>query len=150
MGPERLHHGVAWVAVALCALACLPSGLRWLRVAQREHYLGGSVSRFAWRWWRTTPANVALAAGSVAAAAASVWWPLAGALVAAGVAAGPIGLSIRGRTSALAWTRRLRTLAAVWAVLEVVVVAVGVVLGLAAPSPPRPRWPCPSWSTWPA
>ncbi len=49
------------------------------------------------------------------------------------VAAGPLGLSLRGRTSPLAWTRRLRVLAAVWAVLEVVIVAVGVVSGLAAP-----------------
>jgi UDP-N-acetylmuramoyl-tripeptide--D-alanyl-D-alanine ligase len=133
VGPERLHQGVAWIAVALCGLACVPAGLRWLRVAQREHYLGGSVTRFAWRWWRTTPANVALAAAVVAAAVASVRWPLAGALVAVGVAAGPIGLSLRGRTSALAWTRRLRTLAAVWALLEIVVVAAGVVVGPAAP-----------------
>jgi UDP-N-acetylmuramoyl-tripeptide--D-alanyl-D-alanine ligase len=133
VGPERLHQGVAWIAVALCVLACVPSGLRWLRVAQREHYLGGSVTRFAWRWWRTTPANVALGVAVVAAAVASAWWPLAGALVAAGVAAGPIGLSLRGRTSALAWTRRLRTLAAVWATLEIVVVLVGVVAGPAAP-----------------
>ncbi|HEY5097504.1 MAG TPA: Mur ligase family protein, partial [Acidimicrobiales bacterium] len=133
VGPERLHQGVAWITVALCVLACLPAGLRWLRVAQREHYLGGSVSRFAWRWWRTTPANVALAVAVAAAGVASVWWPLAGVLVAVGVAAGPIGLSLRGRTSPLAWTRRLRTLAAVWAILEIVVVAVGVVVGPAAP-----------------
>ena len=25
--------------------------LRWWRVAQREHYLAGSVTTFAWRWW---------------------------------------------------------------------------------------------------
>ena len=86
VGPERLHQGVAWIAVALCVLACLPSGLRWLRVAQREHYLAGSVTRFAGRWWRTTPANVALAVVVAAAAVASVRWPLAGVLVAVGVA----------------------------------------------------------------
>jgi UDP-N-acetylmuramoyl-tripeptide--D-alanyl-D-alanine ligase len=102
-------------------------------VAQREHYLGGSVTRFAWRWWRATPGNLALGVVVVVAAVASVWWPLAGALVAAGVAAGPIGLSLRGRTSALAWTRRLRTLAAVWAALEIGVVVVGVVAGPVAP-----------------
>src|SRR5437870_3647177 len=40
---------------ALSELAALAAaavaGLRWLRVAQREHYLAGSVTRFAWRWW---------------------------------------------------------------------------------------------------
>jgi len=133
VGPGRLHHGVAWIAVALCVLACIPSGLRWLRVAQREHYLSGSVTRFAWRWWRTTPVNVAVAVAAAVACVTSVFWPLTGALTAAGVAAGPIGLSLRGRTSALAWTRRLRTLAAVWATLEVMVVLVGVVAGPAAP-----------------
>ena len=133
VGPARLHQGVAWIAVTLCVLACIPSGLRWLRVAQREHYLGGSVTRFAWRWWRATPTNVAVAVAVVVAAVASVGWPPAGVLVAAGVAAGPMGLSWRGRTSALAWTRRLRTLAAVWATLEIIVVLVGVVAGPAAP-----------------
>ncbi len=133
LGPSRLHHGVAWVTVVAAVLACGPAGLRWLRVAQREHYLAGSASRFASRWWRVTPANGALAAVMVVALGLSVWWPLAGVVAAAAVAAGPIGLTLKGRTSPLAWTRRLRTLALVWAALEVVVVAAGVVLGPAAP-----------------
>ena len=45
-------------------------------------------------------------------------WPACALATAAVVALGPIGLPWRGRTSPLAWTRRLRTLAAVWAVLE--------------------------------
>jgi UDP-N-acetylmuramoyl-tripeptide--D-alanyl-D-alanine ligase len=130
---SRFHHGLAWVTLATCVLACAPSGLRWLRVAQREHYLAGSVSRFAARWWRVTPVNTALAVLAVAAAVASWWWPVTGVAVAAVVAAGPLGLSLRGRTSPLAWTRRLRTLAVMWALLEVVVVLVGVLTGLAAP-----------------
>jgi UDP-N-acetylmuramoyl-tripeptide--D-alanyl-D-alanine ligase len=133
LGPVRLHQGVAWVTVAACLLACVPAGLRWLRVAQREHYLPGSASRFAARWWRTTPRNGAAATIIVAAMVLSVWWPLAGVAVAAGVAIGPMGLTLRGRTSPLAWTRRLRTLALVWAVLEIIVVMIGVVVGPAAP-----------------
>jgi UDP-N-acetylmuramoyl-tripeptide--D-alanyl-D-alanine ligase len=130
---SRFHHGLAWVTLATCVVACAPSGLRWLRVAQREHYLAGSVSRFAARWWRVTPVNTALAVLAVAAAVASWWWPLTGVVVAGVVAVGPLGLSLRGRTSPLAWSRRLRTLAVVWALLEVVVVLVGVLTGLAAP-----------------
>jgi UDP-N-acetylmuramoyl-tripeptide--D-alanyl-D-alanine ligase len=130
---HRFHTGVAWITVLACVLACVPAGLRFLRVAQREHYLGGSALLFAARWWRTTPANVALALVALATAVASLVWPLAGVATAAAVAVGPIGLTLKGRTSPLAWTRRLRTLAIVWAVIEAVIVAAGVATGLAAP-----------------
>jgi UDP-N-acetylmuramoyl-tripeptide--D-alanyl-D-alanine ligase len=40
-----------------------------------------------------------------------------------------VGLSWRGRTAPLAWTRRLRTLAGVWACLEAAAVAGGTVAG---------------------
>jgi UDP-N-acetylmuramoyl-tripeptide--D-alanyl-D-alanine ligase len=128
----NFHHGVAWITVVACALSCLPAGLRWLRVAQREHYLAGSGLRFSARWWAITPVNRAMAATAVAAGVISLWKPLAGILTAAVVAAGPLGLSWKGRTAPLAWTRRLRTLAGVWAFLEIVVVVIGVVTGLAS------------------
>ena len=127
------HRGTAWATVGACVVACVPSGLRWLRVAQREHYLAGSVVRFAGRWWRAVPANGVLAVLAVAAGVVSLWWPVAGVAVAVVVAVGPLGLSLRGRTSPLAWTRRLKTLAGTWAVLEAVVVVVGLVTGWAAP-----------------
>jgi UDP-N-acetylmuramoyl-tripeptide--D-alanyl-D-alanine ligase len=101
-------------------------------VAQREHYLAGSGLRFAARWWTITPVNRAMAATAVAAGVISLWKPLAGILTAAVVAAGPLGLSWKGRTAPLAWTRRLRTLAGVWAILEIVVVVIGLVTGLAS------------------
>jgi UDP-N-acetylmuramoyl-tripeptide--D-alanyl-D-alanine ligase len=128
----NFHHGLAWITVAACAVSCLPAGLRWLRVAQREHYLAGSGLRFAARWWTITPVNRAMAATAVAAGVISLWKPLAGILTAAVVAAGPLGLSWKGRTAPLAWTRRLRTLAGVWAFLEILVVVIGVVTGLAS------------------
>jgi len=101
-------------------------------VAQREHYLPGSVSRFALRWWRVPPVNPLLTAAAVAAAAASWWWPVAGVVTAAAVAAGPHGLSLRGRTAPLAWTRRLRTLAVVSAGLVVIVLVAGALAGPAS------------------
>jgi UDP-N-acetylmuramoyl-tripeptide--D-alanyl-D-alanine ligase len=130
--PARWHHGLAWVTVAVCALAAVPAGLRWLRVAQREHYLAGSVSRFAVRWWTIAPANLVLLGVALGAGALSVWWPIAGVAAALIVAVGPLGLTLRGRTSALAWTRRLRTLAAVGVVLEAAVVVVGALTGPAS------------------
>lgn len=129
----KWHQGTAWITVAACVLACAPAGLRWLRVAQREHYLPGSVVRFAGRWWRTTPANGGLAAVALGAGIVSLWWPLVGIAVAVVVAVGPLGLSWKGRTSPLAWTRRLKTLAGTWAVLEAVLVVIAVVTGWAAP-----------------
>ncbi len=127
--PSRWHHGPAWITVGACAVAVVPAGLRWLRVAQREHYLPGSATRFAVRWWRIRPWNPPMLAVAVGAAAVSLWWPIAGVATALVVAAGPVGLSLRGRTSALAWTRRLRTLAVVWLALDVAAVVIGVAAG---------------------
>src|SRR5436190_20174028 len=101
----------------LAAAATGFAGVRWLRVAQREHYLPGSVTRFAFRWWRLGP-NILLKV------AATLAWLLtlagvtgAGLITAGAVAVGPFGLSVKGRTSKLNWTRRLRTLAAVAGVI---------------------------------
>ncbi len=124
---------MTWVTVAACVLAAVPAGLRWLRVAQREHYLAGSMARFAVRWWGTSVVNLVLAVVAVATAVATVWEPVVGVATAVVVAAGPIGLSVKGRTSPLRWTRRLRTLAATWVAIEAVVVVVGVLVGRAAP-----------------
>jgi len=121
-----------WVAVAGAVLASALGGLRWLRVAQREHYLPGAVGRFAWRWWRSSAVETVAVAVALAAAVAAAWVPVAALVTAVVVAVFPRRLSLRGRTAPLAWTRRLRTLAAVAAGLEAVVVAVGVVGGAAA------------------
>ncbi|MBV8463875.1 MAG: hypothetical protein JO368_11305, partial [Acidimicrobiales bacterium] len=126
----RFTSATAWVVSALCLGAMVVAGLRWLRVAQREHYLPGSVSRFAARWWLGSPANAVIGLAAVVGVVATWWWPLAAAVTAGAVAVGPLGLGVRGRTSALAWTRRLRTLAAVWALSSAVVVAAGIALGL--------------------
>ena len=78
-----------WLRLALGMALVALNGVRWLRVAQREHYLPGRVTRVAW------------------------WWRFVG-----------LGLGFRGRRPGpLAWTRRLRTIAAVWAVLSLVLVA---------------------------
>jgi UDP-N-acetylmuramoyl-tripeptide--D-alanyl-D-alanine ligase len=108
------------------------AGLRWLRVAQREHYLPGSSSRFALRWWTLGPNRllaVAPALGMVLALRA----PLAAVGGAVALAIGPFGLSVIGRTAPLAWTRRLRVLAAVWAGLQLLVVGVGAIAEMVAP-----------------
>ncbi|HEX3947805.1 MAG TPA: UDP-N-acetylmuramoyl-tripeptide--D-alanyl-D-alanine ligase [Acidimicrobiales bacterium] len=123
---------LVWIAVAAAVLALAPAGLRWLRVAQREHYLDGATSRFALRWWASEPGNVALLVVALAGVVLSARWPLAALAPAAVAVIGPLHLSLRGRTSRLVVTRRLRSLGAVWLVLQAVVVVVGVLLGAPA------------------
>jgi len=101
------------IAAAALAAGATASWLRWLRVAQREHYLPGSVLRFTWRWWTATPVAAVLSVVAVAATVAAFFIPLLAVVVGLATLVGPPRLGIRGRTSKLAWTRRLRTLAAV-------------------------------------
>jgi UDP-N-acetylmuramoyl-tripeptide--D-alanyl-D-alanine ligase len=116
--------------VVLAAMAATGvAAVRWLRVAQREHYLPGSATRFALRWWRLGTVNDLLWAAAVIGTGFSVTTPAAGLGSAAVVAIGPLGLGLRGRTSKLAWTRRLKTLAVVYATIDLVILGVGIVVG---------------------
>lgn len=109
-----------WLSGVLFAVAITAAAPRWLRIAQREHYLAGSATRFMMRWWISRPINVALALAG--AAGASVDWLGPVALLVAIV--GPVGLSVRGRTSPLAWTPRLRRVVAVAAIFVLAALAV--------------------------
>ena len=112
----------ALVVLAGLAAAWVLSMFRWVRVAQREHYLGGAVSRFAVRWWMSSFVNVGggvVALGGTVAAFTEPMWAV---LPAAVVAFGPVGLGLRGRTSRLAWTPRARRVAGTVALFEVVLV----------------------------
>ena len=117
-------------ALAVGASALVPAYLRWLRVGQREHYLPGSASRFARRWWGAGNVNRLLVAVGLSGAVASIWYPPAAFASAVAAAAGPLGLSVRGRTSPLAWTSRLRRLSAATFVLVALPIAGSGVAGL--------------------
>ena len=101
------------------------AGLRWLRVSQREHYLPGAASRFAVRWWSLTE-NVVVATAAVLALAGFVLTPFAVLPVAVACVIAPYGLSIRGRTSPLAWTKRLKRLAATTGAIHLLVVGAAI------------------------
>ncbi len=123
------------LAIAVAGVGC--ASLRWLRVAQREHYLAGETLRFSWRWWRLSPDNRAVALGAIAAAVASIFFAPVAAAAALAAATGPIRLPIRGRTSRLAWTRRMATVALVSGLLEALAIAIGALaagLGGAVPA----------------
>ncbi|MGH9128234.1 MAG: Mur ligase family protein [Acidimicrobiales bacterium] len=121
-----------WVAALAGAAGSTLSGLRWGRVAQREHYLAGSATRFAWRWWAGSPANRAMWVLASVAVLLSGFQPAVEVATALVVAAGPLGLGIRGRTSKLAWTPRLRRLALTWGALQALLLAGSVLLGVEA------------------
>lgn len=106
--------------VACCAAAIALAGLRWLRVAQREHYIAGRVSRIGLLWLSRSRLDVVLTVVAALLAGAALAPSLAVLAIpaAALVVVLPRGLGIRGSTSALGWTSRLRRLVAVWAVVE--------------------------------
>ncbi|MGH2928010.1 MAG: Mur ligase family protein, partial [Solirubrobacteraceae bacterium] len=125
--------GSSWAAFAVCGAGLAPAGARLLRVAQREHYIPDSTSRFAIRWWASEPLNVSLGAVALAGVVLSGLWPLV-ALATAGVGiVGPVHLGVRGRTSPLVLTRRLKLLAAIWLLFEAAVLGIGA--GVGAPAP---------------
>ena len=101
-----------WVIAAVSAVAAVASGLRWLRVAQREHYLPLEVSKFARRWTAASVWNRLLDVAAFAGAVGAIFFDERWAFVVAAAQIGPIGLSIRGTSAPLAWTDRLKRLAA--------------------------------------
>jgi UDP-N-acetylmuramoyl-tripeptide--D-alanyl-D-alanine ligase len=107
---------VIWWLFAACVVAAIPAGLRWLRVAQREHYLPPAVANFAGRWWTSGPIN-ALLLTLMVVGLVGAWWSIWWAFLVPVAQVGPVGLSLRGRTSPLAWTGRLSRVAVLSAVL---------------------------------
>ena len=135
----------AAVLAALLALAYGAQMLRWLRVLQREHYDPRALFLFFGRWTsppypgaksrpRTRPrrpltlSHVLLLAMLVAAVvraedAVVVLCGLYGLFT-------PWGLGVRGRTSPLDWTRRLRTVAALALFISLLVSVLGAFTSL--------------------
>lgn len=126
------------VLFALLALAYCAQMARWLRVLQREHYDPTSLARFLGRWStpqvpsakvrsrgrarRPITLSQLLIVAVIVTLVVRAWDLLAVAVVLYGIFC-PWGLSVRGRTSKLEWTRRLRVTATVAAVFSVIVAA---------------------------
>ena len=106
-----------WLVILACGTAAVPAGVRWLRIAQREHYLPPAVSRFSVRWWTAGYLNRGLAAGAIIAAAGEWRWAGIGLVTAVVEGCGPVGLGLRGVTGSLVWTRRLVRVAVTTAVV---------------------------------
>jgi UDP-N-acetylmuramoyl-tripeptide--D-alanyl-D-alanine ligase len=113
----------------LCVACAVAGAPRWLRVAQREHYLAGSASWTDQLWLKRSPLSCLVWVGVVGLFALGVlvspWYYVA---AAAAAQATPIGLPYKGRTSKLAWTPRIRRLSVVLGLLLVVVAVWGPAL----------------------
>ena len=99
-------------ASVLGALAAILIAGRWVRVAQREHYVPGSVSRMAWLWLRREPGSGPATAVVIVAIAVAVLVPIPAlqalplpAIVLLGLL--PFGLGFRGTSKPLAVTSRV-------------------------------------------
>jgi len=127
-------------------VAFIAQMLRWLRVLQREHYEPGSMSRFLGRWSSPRVSSATSVERSKKSRPVTLTHLLVLALVVsvalrADVAAVlisiiygvvcPVGLSIKGRTSKLRWTRRLTT-------VSVLVTGAAVLMGVGGVFTPRP------------
>ncbi|NNC39515.1 MAG: hypothetical protein HKN95_02390, partial [Acidimicrobiia bacterium] len=120
---------MSWILLILGLSAAVPAALRFLRVAQREHYLAGSTMRFGVRWWTGTGvANLTLAVIGIGGLAGSPWWEPLVLLPIVSAVVGPRGLTIKGVTAPLHWTGRLRRLAGIVGLVVVVIVVAGFIV----------------------
>ena len=127
----------ALIGLAVVAVA----SIKWLRVAQREHYVPGYVVRFASRWYfsRESTTNTSIAIVMAFAFVAAISRPHSPAIAIPALAIGavcalatPVGLGYKGRSSKLAWTRRAKVLYGTTLVITAVLATISVLLGLAA------------------
>jgi UDP-N-acetylmuramoyl-tripeptide--D-alanyl-D-alanine ligase len=113
----------AWSIIVLLPLIV---SVKWLRVAQREHYIAGWTTRIALGWGRSRqvswwPIIAAVALEFMASFISTAsWWTslVVPSLVFGLVLLWPWGLRFRGTSSPLQWTGRLYRLAILWLVLS--------------------------------
>ena len=137
------------VAFAAGLLVAVPVAARWLRVAQREHYVPGWTTRMAWLWVTREPVTAALLVVAIGATFVAVlggvpplgdYWALVALLALAFV---PLGLPVRGRSAKFAITDRVKRLMVAWIVVHLLVAvllaallwAAGVALTLLVSAP---------------
>ena len=121
-----------WVSLSVGLLG-LVSYLRWLRVAQREHYEPGRIVAMIGIWLRATPVNIGLGLVIVLLCAAGALLPEAAILAAVLWLVWPLGLPLHPKGSPLVVTDRVKRLAAIVVVLHVVLVSASAAVGAFVP-----------------
>lgn len=118
------------VYAVVISLLTLVSYLRWLRVAQREHYEPGRLFAIEGLWVKARSVEGLLLGLVILVCLASFWLPWGGVVGALLWLSWPVGMSFLG-AKRLVFTDRVKRLAAIVVVLQVVV----TVLVILVPSP---------------
>ena len=97
-----------WVIFLLFFFGCIVNGYRWSRIAQREHYIPGSVSKFYLRWIKLKKINYLILLILLIFIFLSLLYELASLVVILLVLIFPYGLTYKTRTSDIEITWRLK------------------------------------------
>jgi len=126
-----MNQEISVFTILFGVIAAVPIAARWLRVAQREHYIAPWVTRLAVLWLTVRPINLIIAILAAGLGLLALFPDFAGIAASAIVITGflPYGLGIRGTSAKLAWTDRLKRLLVLWIVL-VAVIGTGLTLVL--------------------
>ncbi len=96
------------LVLVLFTTSSLVNSLKWSRIAQREHYISGYVTKFYFRWVRKVPFNNLFFLIMIFLGLFSLWTPVTAIILALGTLITPIGLDFKPRTSKVNKTERLK------------------------------------------
>ena len=106
------------------------NSIRWGRIAQREHYIQGYVTKFYFRWVRLVPFNNLYFLLAIVLALFSLWSPYPAIFLSALTLLTPRGLDFKHRTTKVNLTERLRRLNILYCALVVLISILSVSMDL--------------------
>ncbi len=95
------------LVLLVLTIGSLLNSVKWSRLAQREHYIGGSVTRFYFRWVKSKTSNYLLFILLLISGFISLWLVYFPVIVLVLSTFTPFGLSFSSRTSKVVKTERL-------------------------------------------
>ena len=117
------------IVLIILTLSSCANSLRWGRIAQREHYIPGYVTKFYFRWVRLVPYNNLYYLSSLILALFSLWTPYTALVLAVINLFLPIGLLFKDRSSKVEFTERLKRVNIVYYFLIILISVVSVNAG---------------------
>ena len=99
-----------WFILVLFYMGCILNGFRWSRIAQREHYIPGSIIKFYIRWVRLKKINYVMLMLLLLSIFLSLMYELASVFLIVIGLIFPYGISYRTTTSKIDITSRLKRL----------------------------------------
>ena len=119
-----------WLILILFYSASILNGLRWSRIAQREHYIPGSVIKFYIRWVKLKRLNYFIILLLILSIFLSLMYELAsGMLIATGLIF-PYGIGYKATTSTIDITPRLKRLFIVYMLFITLLTTLFLFIGL--------------------